>query len=93
MTRLNNMLRNVSQRGAGGTIPAAKLNKQIPEINAIIANLDDGKTVFYKDIGKVFLDDKGNLSSAIMPDYLHLSPQGYDLWGKAIQADIEKLTK
>src|SRR6202030_3755868 len=27
------------------TIPAAKLNKKIPEINAIISKLDDGKTV------------------------------------------------
>jgi hypothetical protein len=29
--------------------PAAKLNKKVAEINAIIANLGDGKTVFYKD--------------------------------------------
>src|SRR5262249_4672912 len=38
------------------TIPAAKLNMKIPAINAIVADLDDGKTVFYKDIGKQFLD-------------------------------------
>ena len=63
------------------------------DINAIISKLDDGKTVFYKDIGKEFLDQNGGLSGAIMPDYLHLSAKGYDIWGKAIKGDIEKLVK
>lgn len=75
------------------TVPAAKLNKKILDINAIIAKLDDGKTVFYKDIGKEFLDKEGGLSADVMPDYLHLSAKGYDAWGKAIKGDIEKLVK
>jgi lysophospholipase L1-like esterase len=90
----------VFPRGGGGdadketkTIPAAKLNKKIPAINAIISKLDDGKTVFYKDIGKDFLDEKGGLPGSIMPDYLHLSPKGYAIWGKAIKGDLEKLVK
>lgn len=89
--KLNALVRSLGQQP--GTIPAAKLNKKITEINAIIAKLDDGKTVFYKDIGKEFLDANGGLSGAIMPDYLHLSAKGYDLWGKAIKGDIEKLVK
>jgi len=89
LKRLNALLRSLEQQK--GTIPAAKLNKKVAEINAIIANLDDGKTVFYKDIGKEFLDQNGGLSGEIMPDYLHLSARGYDLWGKAIKADIAKL--
>jgi lysophospholipase L1-like esterase len=89
--RLNALVRNLTQQR--GTIPAAKLNKKVAEINAIIANLDDGKTVFYKDIGKEFLDPDGGLSGQIMPDYLHLSARGYDIWGKAIKADVEKLVK
>ena len=91
VTRLNALVRKLAQQK--GTIPAAKLNKKIAEINAIIANLDDGKTVFYKDIGKEFLDQKGGLSGEIMPDYLHLSAKGYDIWGKAIKDDLEKLVK
>ena len=89
--RLNAAVRNLEN--LRGTIPAAKLNKKIIAINAIIAKLDDGKTVFYKDIGREFLDQNGGLSGEIMPDYLHLSPKGYDIWGKAIKADIEKLVK
>jgi lysophospholipase L1-like esterase len=91
ITRLNALVRNLEQKK--GTIPAAKLNKKVAEINAIIAKLDDGKSVFYKDIGKEFLDQNGGLSGAIMPDYLHLSPNGYDIWGKAIKGDIEKLVQ
>jgi lysophospholipase L1-like esterase len=75
------------------TIPAAKLNMKVPAINAVIASLDDGKTVFYKDIGKQFLDKDGGLSAEIMPDYLHLSPKGYEIWARAIKGDMEKLVK
>src|SRR5215471_9612580 len=91
LKRLNTLVRELERRR--GTIPAAKLNKKVAQINALIANLDDGKTVFYKDIGKEFLDEHGGLSGEIMPDYLHLSARGYDLWGKAIKGDLEKLVK
>jgi len=89
--RLNGLVQKLAQQK--GTVPAAKLNKKIADINAIIAKLDDGKTVFYKDIGRDFLDQNGGLSAEIMPDYLHLSAKGYDIWGKAIKGDIEKLVK
>lgn len=89
--RLNSLVRSLERDR--GTIPAAKLNKKVADINAIIASLDDGKSVFYKDIGKEFLDQNGGLPGAIMPDYLHLSAKGYDIWGKAIKGDIDKLVK
>jgi lysophospholipase L1-like esterase len=88
---LNGLVRNLRQQR--GTISAARLNKKVGEINAIITSLDDGKTVFYKDIGKEFLNQDGGLSGEIMPDYLHLSARGYDIWGNAIKADIEKLVR
>jgi lysophospholipase L1-like esterase len=89
--RLNALVQKFQQNK--GTIPAAKLTKKIAEINALLAKLDDGTTVFYKDIGKEFLDQNGGLSGEIMPDYLHLTARGYGLWGKAIQGDLEKLVK
>src|SRR5579871_1751339 len=91
VARVNALLRSLEQKK--GTIPAAKLNKKIGEINAIISKLDDGQTVFYKDISKEFLDQNGGLSGEIMPDYLHLSGKGYDIWGKSIKGDLEKLVK
>ena len=89
--RLNALVRNLEQQR--GTIPAAKLNKKTADINAIIAKLDDGKTVFFKDIGREFLTESGGLSGEIMPDYLHLSSKGYDIWGRAIKSDLENLLK
>jgi len=89
--RLNALVRSLQQQP--GTVPAAKLNKKIGQINAIISNYADDKTVFYKDIGKEFLDKDGGLSGEIMYDYLHLTAKGYDLWGKAIKGDLEKLVK
>ena len=88
---LNAAVRKLEQNR--GTIPAPQLNKKVAEINAIIAKLDDGKTVFYKDIGPEFLDQNGGLSGEIMPDYLHLSGKGYDIWGSATtNVILEKLT-
>ena len=72
---------------------AGELHKKIPAINALLAKLDDGKNVKYLDIGKVFLDDKGGLPKSVMPDYLHLSKDGYERWAKAIKAPVETMLK
>lgn len=72
---------------------AKQLQPKIKAINDVIAKLDDGKTVFYKDIGGKFLDEDGALPRSLMPDLLHLSPKGYEIWAEAIKADVEKLLK
>ena len=72
---------------------AERLHPKIKAINEIIAKYDDGKTVFYKDIGAVFLESDGSLSRKVMPDLLHLSPEAYDRWAKAIKDDVIKLMK
>ena len=73
--------------------PAEKLNPKIKQINERIAKLDDGKMVFYKDIGEKFLNKDGGLEKKVMPDLLHLSPEGYEIWATAIEGDIQKLLK
>jgi lysophospholipase L1-like esterase len=70
-----------------------KVVDKIKTTNAIIAKLDDGKAVFYKDIGEKFLESDGSLDKKIMPDYLHLSAKGYQIWADAIKGDLEKLVK
>jgi beta-glucosidase len=59
--------------------------------NEIIAKLDDGKTVHFLDIGPAFLNDKAELTREIMPDLLHLSPKGYQLWAEAIEPHVARL--
>jgi lysophospholipase L1-like esterase len=70
-----------------------KIRDKIKQTNAIIAKLDDGKTVFYKDIGEKFLEKDGTLDKKIMPDLLHLSQAGYEIWAAAIKDDLAKLLK
>ena len=69
------------------------LNKKLPEMNKQIAKLDDGRTVKYLDIGPKFLDKDGGLSKEVMPDYLHLSKKGYEIWAEAIQGPLEEMLK
>ena len=62
--------------------PKEPIRDKIKKCNEIIAKLNDGKYVFYKDIGEKFLESDGTLDKKIMPDYLHLSPEGYEIWAK-----------
>jgi lysophospholipase L1-like esterase len=72
---------------------ADAIRDKVIRINEIIAKLDDGKNVFYKDIGAKFLEKDGALDKKIMPDALHLSEEGYEIWAAAIKDDIAKLVK
>ena len=60
---------------------------KITQVNALIAKLDDGKTVRFLDIGKRFLRDDGTIPPEIMYDYLHLTEKGYEIWAEAIRAN------
>lgn len=70
-----------------------KVRDKIKQTNAMIAKLADGKKVVYKDIGEKFLEKDGSLDKKIMPDFLHLSPAGYDIWAENIKEDLQNLLK
>lgn len=72
-------------------VTAADLQPKVKEINALIAKFDDGKTVKFLDIGDKFLDSKGSLQKKIMPDYLHLSEDGYKIWANAVEKPLQDL--
>lgn len=57
----------------------------------IASKLADDQMVFFQDIGPKFLTADGVLTKEIMPDYLHLSPQGYDIWAASIEPNVVKL--
>ena len=44
------------------------------------------------DIGDKFLDKDGILQPDIMPDKLHLTAKGYQIWADAIEAKVKELT-
>ena len=60
-------------------------------INQRIRRLHDGRRVHFLDIGKVFLEEDGTLSPKIMPDALHLSPEGYQRWADAVEPTLQQL--
>ena len=65
----------------------------VVKVNRDVAKLDDGKHVFFRDYGPKFVQADGTISPRIMPDYLHLSEQGYRIWGDAMLPDIDRLIK
>jgi lysophospholipase L1-like esterase len=70
-----------------------KLNPKIKQINDIISKFADDKKIFYKDIGEKFLNKEGGIDKKVMPDFLHLSEEGYKIWADAIKDDVAKLLK
>jgi lysophospholipase L1-like esterase len=72
-------------------VAAAGLRKKTQDVNKIIARLDDGKRVKYLDIGPKFLDADGALTKEIMPDYLHLSPKGYQIWADSVLPTLTEM--
>ncbi len=72
----------------------APIRKKLADVNKIVAKLDDGgKTVKYLDIGEKFLEKDGSLSKEIMPDALHLSAKGYEIWAEAVTPTLKEMLK
>lgn len=71
-----------------GATPNDPLRLKNDEVNQIIKNLDDGSKVRYLDIGDKFLATDGTLSREIMPDLLHLSGKGYEIWAESIEPEV-----
>lgn len=67
--------------------------QKLAEVNKILAKLDDGKMVKYLDIGPKFLQSDGTLTKEVMPDLLHLSEKGYQIWADAVKGPINDLLK
>lgn len=67
--------------------------KKIQEVNQVLRLLHNGKNVFFLDIGERFLESNGSISKRIMPDYLHLSKEGYSIFADAIRDEIRELIR
>jgi lysophospholipase L1-like esterase len=76
------------------SVPGDPVRDKLAEVNRIISRLDDQKNVFYMDIGRKFLDDKGTfLPEAFRPDNLHPLAKGYEIWGEAVSAKLAELMR
>ena len=70
-------------------LPTDPIRAKITAINQKIASLQSDR-VTYMDIGPKFLQPDGTLSKEIMPDALHPSTKGYQIWADAIQPVVDK---
>jgi beta-glucosidase len=68
--------------------PQREKNAKASDLASKVA---DNKMVYYLDIGPKFLGADGTLTKDIMPDLLHLSPQGYEIWAASIEPKVAEL--
>jgi beta-glucosidase len=61
------------------------------EINQALAKLDDGKHIFFLDLGPQFIENDGSISKSIMPDALHPNETGYKIWASAMEPKLKTL--
>lgn len=69
----------------------AQFNDQrgaIAQVNQVLQKMHDGAKIHYLDIGHRFLAEDGSLPKSLMPDFLHLSPEGYAIWADAIEPTL-----
>jgi lysophospholipase L1-like esterase len=71
--------------------PTDPVRAKIAEINTLASRVADEPDVAFLDISDKFLSSDGTLSTEIMPDLLHLSPKGYQVWADAIEPTVREL--
>lgn len=75
-----------------GWTPEDKGRARNNQVNEIIKTYADNKTVYWLDVGHVFLDEEGNLSRELIKDGLHPStPKGYKALSEAMEPMIKDL--
>jgi beta-glucosidase len=61
------------------------------QVNQALHKLDDGKWVHFLDFGHIFIQPDGKISKDMMPDFVHLTPNGYRLWAEAMEPKLAEL--
>ena len=61
------------------------------QVNQALARLDDGKHIFFLDLGPQFIENDGSISQGIMPDALHPNAAGYKVWANAMEPKLKEL--
>lgn len=67
--------------------------KKVAAVNAQIKSLDDGQRVTFIDISSQLMNSDGTISPDMMPDFVHPTAKGYQIWADAIQPSIDKYAR
>ena len=89
------LLLAIFPRGEKASAPEApnKARDTVAQVNDIIAKLADNQRAFFLDIGPRFLQPDGSISKEIMPDFMHPSNAGHQIWADAITLKLTELMK
>ncbi|MEM7357268.1 MAG: GDSL-type esterase/lipase family protein, partial [Acidobacteriota bacterium] len=82
------LLLAIFPRGETADDPGRKFNAEVSRRSAQIA---DGETVHFLDIGSGFLAEDGTISAEVMPDFLHLTEKGYAIWARGMEPKLKEL--
>jgi len=64
---------------------------KILQVNQVLSRLDARPHVTFLRIGHNFVSPDGTIAKDIMPDFLHLTPKGYEIWAKSIKPTLARL--
>lgn len=64
---------------------------KITAINAELAQIDNGDSIRFLDLGPKFMSADGTIARAIMPDQLHLSAAGYEIWVEGMKPLVDEM--
>lgn len=64
---------------------------KILQVNQVLSRLDARPHVTFLRIGHNFVSPDGAIAKDIMPDFLHLTPKGYEIWAKSIEPTLARL--
>lgn len=82
------LLLGLLPRGAGRNNP---MRAKIQAINAELARFDDGRQTRFLDFGARLLEADGSISPETMPDALHPTARGYQIWADAMQPLLDEM--
>lgn len=74
-------------------LPSGQNRQKINAVNGLLPKLANGKGVTFLNIGPKFLAPGGAITRDIMPDYLHLTPKGYQIWADAMMPTLRRLMR
>ncbi|HYZ15807.1 MAG TPA: GDSL-type esterase/lipase family protein [Candidatus Acidoferrum sp.] len=71
-------------------LPDDPVRLKLAAVNGLIRPLADGKQVWWLDAGAGFLSRDGSIPLALMPDELHPSSKGYEVWASALRPVVDE---
>lgn len=73
--------------------PSEGLRSKIAEANRLLAAAGWPGLVEFRDVGAVFLDPEGTISKTVMRDFLHPTPEGYQLLSASVEPLLSQLLR